>query len=91
MQVDLPLLPAYDGAMKAPETNRLGTYVRDRRAELQLSQEGLAERAGVSRQAISQIELGQIRLSASTARRLARALRMGPNGTNRLIDLIEPA
>ena len=53
----------------------LGSFVRQRRHELGYTLEDVAERTGVSHQAISQIELGNTReLRGSTAVRLAKAL-----------------
>lgn len=59
---------------------RLGPYeaiarfVIQRRAELGLTQEQLAERMGTSHSAISRIESGRHRTSVSTLERLAEAL-----------------
>jgi transcriptional regulator with XRE-family HTH domain len=53
----------------------LGTYVRARRSALGLTQEALAESAGVSQAVVSDIERGRISLSsADIRRRLAAAL-----------------
>ena len=53
---------------------RLANRIRIARAELDLSQERLAEMAGVSRQTISSIETGQYCPSTLLAFRLGRAL-----------------
>jgi DNA-binding XRE family transcriptional regulator len=53
---------------------RLANRVRVARAERDLSQERLAEAAGVSRQTISSIETGQYCPSTLLAFRLARVL-----------------
>jgi ribosome-binding protein aMBF1 (putative translation factor) len=49
-------------------------FVIQRRAELGLTQEQLAERMGTSHSAISRIESGQHRTSVATLERLAEAL-----------------
>ena len=53
---------------------RLGNRLRIARAERALSQEGLADRAGVTRQTISSIETGAYSPSALLAFRLAQVL-----------------
>jgi putative transcriptional regulator len=57
-------------------TEVLRNRVRVGRAESDLSQEQLAQAAGVSRQTISSIETGQYTPSALLAFRIARALDM---------------
>jgi transcriptional regulator with XRE-family HTH domain len=52
----------------------IARFVTQRRAELGLTQEQLAERMGTSHSAISRIESGQHRTSVSTLERLAEAL-----------------
>jgi ribosome-binding protein aMBF1 (putative translation factor) len=52
----------------------IARFVIQRRAELGLPQEQLAERMGTSHSAISRIESGQHRTSVATLERLARAL-----------------
>jgi transcriptional regulator with XRE-family HTH domain len=54
--------------------NSLGTRLRDLRRERNLSQRDLAERAGLSPNAISLIERGEISPSVATLQRLAGAL-----------------
>lgn len=49
------------------------------RVRAKLSQSDLAERAGVSRQAINKIEAGKAEPSASTLRAICVALDMDPN------------
>lgn len=53
---------------------RLGNRLRVARAEMNISQEELAHRAGVTRQTISSIETGQYGPSALLAFTLARQL-----------------
>lgn len=52
----------------------IARFVIQRRAELGLTQEQLAERMGTSHSAISRIESGQHRTSVATLERLADAL-----------------
>ena len=52
----------------------IARFVIQRRAELGMTQEQLAERMGTSHSAISRIESGQHRTSVSTLERLADAL-----------------
>jgi ribosome-binding protein aMBF1 (putative translation factor) len=52
----------------------IARFVIQRRAELGLTQEQLAERMGTSHSAISRIESGQHRTSVTTLQRLADAL-----------------
>jgi putative transcriptional regulator len=57
-----------------PSSEHLGNRLRVARAELRLSQEQLAELAGVTRQTISSIENGQYCPSALLAFVLAKCL-----------------
>src|SRR6266545_3066266 len=52
----------------------IARFVIQRRTELELTQEQLAERMGTSHSAISRIESGQHRTSVATLERLAEAL-----------------
>lgn len=52
----------------------IARFVIQRRADLRLTQEQLAERMGTSHSAISRIESGQHRTSVATLERLAEAL-----------------
>lgn len=52
----------------------IARFVIQRRAELALTQEHLAERMGTSHSAVSRIESGQHRTSVATLQRLAEAL-----------------
>ncbi|MDP9356600.1 MAG: helix-turn-helix domain-containing protein, partial [Chloroflexota bacterium] len=72
--------------MPLPEPDALGPLLRGFRRAAALSQEELAERAGVSARAISDLERGQ-RASAhlDTLRRLADALGLAPEDRGRLI------
>jgi putative transcriptional regulator len=60
--------------MSTEPAARLSNRLRVARAERDLSQEGLARAAGVSRQTISSIETGQYCPSTLLAFRLARVL-----------------
>jgi transcriptional regulator with XRE-family HTH domain len=53
---------------------RFGFAVKDRREELGLTQEGLAERAGIHRTYLSDVERGSRNLSLLNIERLAEAL-----------------
>ena len=64
---------------------RLGKRIRALRDELDISQEELADRAGIHRNYISQIEGGKRNVSFYNVVRIARALRVSPSS---LIDMI---
>ena len=51
-----------------------GEAVRRRRAELGLSQEAFADKAGIHRTYVSSIELGKVQVSIGVAQKLAEAL-----------------
>jgi putative transcriptional regulator len=55
---------------------KLNNHVKQHRARLELTQQGLAERAGVRRQTIIAIEKGRYVPSALLAFRIARVLGM---------------
>ncbi len=64
----------------------LGQYIRQRRTSLGLTQESVAEQAGIGRSHLSQIESGKIGLpNATIRRRLAKTLRV------RHVDLLVAA
>ena len=52
-----------------------GCVVRSRREQLALSQEALAELAGIHRTYVSSVELGKVRLGLDIAKKVADALR----------------
>lgn len=54
---------------------RLGENIKNKRQELKLSQEYIADQLGVSRQAVSKWETGQSSPTASTLTELAALLR----------------
>lgn len=67
--------------MTAADDSQLAALLRRHRSASGLTQEELAERAGVSTRAVSDIERGQRRLIyRDTARRLASALELEPAG-----------
>ena len=69
----------------------LGIYVRERRQALGLSLTELGQRAGLSEQAISAIELGERRrIQGTTALRLARALGVETDDLLALILIASP-
>ena len=54
----------------------MGRRIQDKRKNLRLSQEELAESVGLSKQTVSRAENGQRELGAQNVARLARALEM---------------
>jgi predicted transcriptional regulator len=58
-----------------PVLSAFGRNVRRRRETLDLTQEGLAEKAGLDRSYISNVERGSRNLSLSSIVRIAKALR----------------
>jgi transcriptional regulator with XRE-family HTH domain len=60
--------------MKNDIKSRLGTAIRKRRNDLGLSQEKLAERAGLHRTYIADIERGARNVSIENIEKLAKAL-----------------
>lgn len=63
--------------VKSRELMELGMRIRSRRIELKLSQEELAERAGINSNTVSRIEGGQMAMSVETFRKLVEVLGMG--------------
>lgn len=61
------------------------TRLRHFRERAALSQQDLAQQAGVSRSALARIELGEVEPRPSTLRKLAAALNVQP------AELMEPA
>lgn len=76
LEVDRRLLVGFVYSRTKPCTNNLGRRVRERRAELGMSGQQLADRVGVTRQTISYVELGQLKLTSSdvTLHKFAEAL-----------------
>jgi transcriptional regulator with XRE-family HTH domain len=73
-------------ASRAPEATGLGGFVRRRRVELGLTQEVVADAAGIGRSHLSQIESGKIGLpNAGIRRHLATVLQV------RHVDLLVAA
>lgn len=54
-----------------------GKRVRERRLALSLTQQELADRAGLHRSYIGQIELGRRNVTLKSAEKIARALQVG--------------
>lgn len=59
---------------ESPELIKLGNRIRDRRKEIHLSQEKVAEKAGVSTNTISRIEGGQTAMSIEIFMKLVEIL-----------------
>ena len=53
-----------------------GNAVRERRREMELSQEAFADKAGIHRTYVSSIELGKVQVSIRIAAQLADALEL---------------
>jgi transcriptional regulator with XRE-family HTH domain len=76
--------------MPAPVSAALGEFgarVRTRRNELDLSQEGLADKSGLHWTFVGQVERGQRNLSLHNLLKLAAALDIDPG---RLVEGLEP-
>jgi transcriptional regulator with XRE-family HTH domain len=73
--------------MKIPDYNMIGKRIRERRKLAKLTQEALAERAGIGIQHISKIENGSTKLSLPCLMSIANAL--GTTVDNLLMDNIE--
>ena len=59
--------------VESQELAALGERIRERRMELRLSQEALAEKAGISANTVSRIEGGQMSMGIGTFIKLAQA------------------
>ncbi len=66
---------------------RFGTAVKFRREELQLTQEDLAEKAGIHRTYLSDIERGSRNLSLINIEKLAAALAMSMSELFKLVEM----
>lgn len=71
MQTDAPSPPSH-----IPAKVRFGLVLRHAREHLQLSQESLAEQAGLHRTYIGQVERGERNISVDSMERLASAVGM---------------
>ena len=65
---------------------RFGDAVRARREELGLTQEELADRAGIHRTYLSDVERGSRNISLVNIERLAAALSLRPSELFRLVE-----
>lgn len=63
-------------AARIAMADRLANRLKDRRAELGLTQAGLAERVGVTRKTVNTVENGVFTPSATLAIKLAQALEL---------------
>lgn len=70
---------------ESQELIKLGNRIRDRRKEIRLSQEKVAEKAGVSTNTISRIEGGQSAMSIEIFIKLVEILDMD---ANRLLGIV---
>lgn len=66
------------------ELIRVGRYIREHRQEAGMSQEMLAEKAGISPNTVSRVEGGLTATSVETLRKLARALNLADGGLLRM-------
>ena len=73
-------------AAKADIRERFGDAVRDRREEMGLPQEGLADKAGVHRTYLSDIERGSRNVSLINIERLAAGLAVPMSGLFLLVE-----
>ena len=65
---------------------RFGKAVRIRRSELNISQEDFAERAGLHRTYVSDLERGKRNISLENIERLAKALNLSISELMRRVD-----
>lgn len=75
---------------KQPESTvlvRYGNAVRKRRQELGISQEQLADRAGIHRTYVGDVERGERNLSLTNIERIARALEITVSDLFRLYEI----
>ena len=77
--------------MSPPDWLRLGTYVRERRTELGLTQEEIATRGGPSTATLRLIEGGKGPFRAKSLRQLADALHWTPESPRAITAGREPA
>ncbi len=62
----------------SPALKTLGNRIRKRRTEMDISQEGLAERSGLHWTFIGQVERGQRNLSVHNLLKVAKGLTLDP-------------
>lgn len=88
-----------DGSAESQELIVLGKRIRERRLALHLSQEEVAEMAGISAYTVGRIESGRMAMSVGTFKKLVQALEvdvgvlLGVNvpdvGENRCLDVLQ--
>lgn len=71
--------------VESQELAALGERIRERRMELRLSQEALAEKAGISANTVSRIEGGQMSMTIGIFIKLVHAL---DTDANKLLGII---
>src|SRR5690606_4355492 len=76
---DTPCTPQVGGRFGRDKERRTMLTLREARQQRHLSQQALADRAGVARVTVSQIELGKSGPRPHVARRLSEALGMDPS------------
>src|SRR5688572_2137333 len=76
--------------MVAETTSPFGTLLRRYRVAAGLTQEALAERAGLSVYGVQKLERGVTHPYRDTAARLASALELAPDEANRFRAVVEP-
>ncbi len=72
--VDIPSATQDTTCVSSDISKAFGRVVRRRREALGLSQEKLAERAGIHRTYVSSIERGKVRLGLEVAKKIAEGL-----------------
>jgi non-specific serine/threonine protein kinase len=83
-------LEAAVSRVRMPPTEAFGSVLREARLAAGLTQEALAERAGVSTRNIQALERGENRPQQETARRLAEALALNEQDRLRLLHTVLP-
>ncbi|MEU4419768.1 helix-turn-helix transcriptional regulator [Actinoplanes sp. NPDC024001] len=70
-----------------PSSSEVGGRIRERREELRLTAQALAERVSMSQAKISRIETGRSSVTPEDVRRIADALQMSPAEADELVKL----
>ena len=75
--------------VESQELAALGERIRERRMELRLSQEALAEKAGISANTVSRIEGGQMAMGIGTFIKLVQAMGADANDLLGIVPELE--